>query len=224
MSADNGGMETRQLPIRGYGDLPVPHRFLCQRHATDHLAVVLPGLGYTCDMPLLYYTVGHLLDLGADVIQVEYAYARQPGYRALSLEEGTRRLLADVTACVHAALGQRPYRRATLASKSLGTRAMPNLLTQTLRHVRTRSIWYTPLLGEDAVRAHLSETQQPALVVIGTADPHYSHAAVEAIRGEVIAIDGAGHALEIPGDMVGSIQTLERAMRAMQEFVLERPD
>jgi len=57
-------METTTLPIRGYRDEAVPNHFQRQDDATDHLALVLPGFGYTCDMPLLYYTVGHLLDRG----------------------------------------------------------------------------------------------------------------------------------------------------------------
>lgn len=214
-------METRQLTIRGHGGRPVPHRFLAQGRDTTHLAVVLPGLGYTCDMPLLYYTVSLLLDCGADVLQVEYTYGQESEYRSLSPDDRTHRLIADAGAACHAALGQRAYRRATLVGKSLGTRAMPHLLADELGPLATRSIWYTPLLNEERVRMHLCDARQPTLVAIGTDDPHYSAATVAAIRGEVVVIEGADHGMEIAGDIVRSVQALEGVMRAVQRFVAD---
>ncbi len=191
------------------GDRPVPHRFLAQGRDTTHLAIVLPGLGYTCDMPLLYYTVSLLLDCGADVLQVEYAYGQEAAYRSLPADERTHRLIADAGSACRAALGQRGYRRATLVGKSLGTRAMPHLLADELGPLAARSIWYTPLLNEERVRAHLCGERQPSLVAIGTDDPHYSATTVAAIGGEV----------EVAGDIVRSVQALEGVMRAVQQFV-----
>jgi len=212
-------METRQLTICGHGDRPVPHRFLAQGRDTTHLAIVLPGLGYTCDMPLLYYTVSLLLDCGADVLQVEYAYGQEAAYRSLPADERTHRLLADAGSACRAALGQRGYRRATLVGKSLGTRAMPQLLADELAPLAARSIWYTPLLNEERVRAHLCGARQPSLVAIGTDDPHYSATTVAAIGGEVVVIAGADHGMEVAGDIVRSVQALEGVMRAVQRFV-----
>ncbi len=57
-------MQTVTLPICGYRDEPVPHRFHRQDTEARHLALVLPDFGYSCDMPLLYFTVSHLLDRG----------------------------------------------------------------------------------------------------------------------------------------------------------------
>lgn len=212
-------METRQLTIRGHDDRPVPHRFLAQERDTTHLAIVLPGLGYTCDMPLLYYTVSLLLDSGADVLQVEYDYSRESGYRSLSPGGRTLRLIADAAAACRAALGQRPYRRATVVGKSLGTRAMPHLLADTLGQIAARSIWYTPLLNEERVRMHLCDSREPTLVAIGTDDAHYSATTVAAIRSEVVVIAGADHGMEVAGDIVRSVQALESVMRAVQRFV-----
>ena len=216
-------MRTVTISIRGYRDVPVPQRFLRQDHETSHLAMVLPGFGYTCDMPLLYYSVSHLLDLGADVLQVEYAYNQQPEYRALTADERTRWLLADVTAACRAGFTQRAYRRITLIGKSLGTRAMAHLLATEDALRQARAVWFTPLLQEDRVREHLLGAPQPALVVIGTADPHYDPATLAtvqaAIQGEVLVVEDAEHALEIPGDVVRSVRALERVMRAVQRFV-----
>lgn len=215
-------MQTVTLPIRGYRDEPVPHRFHRQDTEAHHLALVLPGFGYSCDMPLLYFTVSHLLDQGADVLQVEYDYSRRPAYRALDADERQRWLLADVAAASRAALAQRSYRQFTVIGKSLGTRAMPHLLATAPRLRHARTIWFTPVWLEEAVAAHLRSAAQPALVVIGTADPYYDAAIVEALRAveqcEVLVVPDAEHGLEVTGDVVRSVQALEQALRAVQRF------
>ena len=78
---------TESLPIRGYRDEPVPNEFLRQKGESRHLAVFLPGMGYTCDMPLFYYAENLLQDAGADVLRVEYAYGHHPDFRDQPKEE-----------------------------------------------------------------------------------------------------------------------------------------
>jgi predicted alpha/beta-hydrolase family hydrolase len=219
-------VEPTTLPIRGYRDEPVPNRFFRQEGETAHLAVVLPGLGYSCDMPLLYFTVSHLLDLGADVLQVDYAYGQRPEYRTVSQEERARWLLADATAAYRAGLDQRPYTRLALIGKSLGTRAMPALLAAEGTRREMRTIWFTPLLHEEEGRRCLLTSPHPALVVIGTADPYYDPATLDALRGmagrDVLVVADAEHALEVPGDVARSVRALEAAMGAVQGFI--RPE
>ncbi len=216
-------METTTLPIRGYRDEAVPHHFHRQDDATDHLALVLPGFGYTCDMPLLYYTVGHLLDRGADVLQVEYDYRGRADYRALDADARLRWLLADVIAAWRAVLAQRRYRRFTPIGLSLGTRALPALLGAEPCLQGARTIWFSPVWHEEAVGAHLRRAAHPALVVIGTADPAYDEGLVAALRAgddcTVLVVPDADHGgLEVPGDVVRSVQAVEQALRAVQRF------
>ncbi len=215
-------MRTTTLAIHGYRDEPVPNRFHRQDLEADHLALVLPGFGYSCDMPLRYCTVSHLLDVDADVLQVDYAYDRRPDYRSLVADERLRWLRADVAAAWQAAVAQRPYRRFTAVGKSLGTRALPELLAAEPRLQDAQTIWFTPVWHEDAVFEHLRGGAHPALVVIGTADPAYDAARVEALRAvsgcAVLVIPDAEHALEVPGDVVRSVQAVEQALRAVQRF------
>src|SRR5215217_6235864 len=71
------------LSIQGYRDQPVPNRFLRPQGAIDHLAVLLPGFGYTLDMPLFYYAENLLLERGWDILRVEYAYNERPEFQNL---------------------------------------------------------------------------------------------------------------------------------------------
>jgi len=184
---------------------------------------VLPGFGYSCDMPLLYFTVSHLLDVGTDVLQVDYAYDRRPDYRPLAADERQLWLLADVTAAWRVALAQRRYRRFTLIGLSLGTRALPALLATEPRLRGARTIWFSPVWHEEAVGAHLRRAAHPALVVIGTADPASDGALGAARRAAdgctVLVVPDADHGgLEIPGDVVRSVRAAERALRAVRRF------
>ena len=83
------------LTIQGYRGEAVPNRFLRPEGAIDHLAVLLPGFGYTLDMPLFYYAENLLLERGWDVLRVEYAYNKRPEFQTLTEPERDRWLLAD---------------------------------------------------------------------------------------------------------------------------------
>src|SRR5579884_1063750 len=110
---------TQTLDIRGYRDEPVPHTFWRQDEQARHVAILLPGVGYTCDMPLLYYPARLLLALGADVLRVEYVYGRRPDFAALSDAAQGRWLFADVAAACRAVQGGHSYEQVTLVGKSL---------------------------------------------------------------------------------------------------------
>ena len=213
----------KTLDIAGYRSEPVSNTFLRQDEAAQQVAIVLPGVGYTCHMPLLYYPSQALLVLGMDVLWVEYNYIRRPDYRALSDAEQKQWLFTDVTAACQAALAQHSYQQVTLVGKSLGTVAMSHLLATDAGFAQSRQVWLTPVLRNDEVRAQIRRSGPRALVAIGTADPFYDPAYLgdlqAAVKSKVVVVDGADHSLEIVGNVQQSLQILERVTRAIQAFV-----
>lgn len=216
-------MQETTITVIGYRGAPVPNRFFRYEGEVSHLAIVLPGYGYNCDMPLLYFTVSHLLDQGIEVLQVDYTYSRLPEYRALAAEERQRWLVADVTAACRAALAQREYQRITLIGKSLGTRAMAHLLATEEALQAASTVWFTPPWHEEPIRTCLLAARQPALIVIGTADPYYNPELATEIRkvinGELVIVADAEHGLEVTSDVVRSVQAIEQTMHAVQRFI-----
>jgi predicted alpha/beta-hydrolase family hydrolase len=217
---------TTTLSILGNRGEAVPNRFLRPEGAIDHLAVLLPGFGYTLDMPLFYYAENLLLDRGWDVLRVEYAYNTRPEYQALPEPERDRWLLEDATAAWRAALDQRTYERVVLIGKSLGTLAMGHLLTAPDSPSTVGAIWLTPLLSEERLRQQIRGYGGPSLFVIGTADPHFDPVVLEEMQvatiGEAVVVKNADHGMDIPGDPIASVRALERVVEALCRF-LSRP-
>lgn len=211
----------KDLELFGFRNEPVPHKFHQWEEETRHVAIVFPGMGYTADMPLLYYPSRLLLEAGADLLTVDYAYNR-PDFTALSGPGREQWLFADVSAACRAALAQRPYQRVTLIGKSLGTLAMAHLLATEPGLEGARTVWLTPLLSNDRVWTELRRAGRPAVVAIGTADRFYDATRIAEARAtpdvDAVVIDGADHSLELRGDVLGSLAALERVLRAVQRI------
>jgi len=209
------------LEIAGYGSKPVPNRFFRQEQAATRLGLVFPGLGYNCDMPLLYYPTKLLLARGADVLQLRPDYAT-PEFQSLPGEERARRAGADASAALHAGLAQRHYRQIVLVGKSIGTLAIAQLVSTEARLADAVTIWLTPVFRGRQVVEAAARFQGPALFVAGTADSLFDADAMsrlrEATRTETLVVEGADHSMEISGDLLRSVGVLDQVVRAVAGF------
>lgn len=209
------------LSITGYEDKPVPNTFIRQQDETSHAAIILPGLGYTAQMPLLFYIANHLLARGADVLQVNYDY--RAAFHGLDRAAQHRRIFTDAGAAYRALREQRPYARVTFVGKSLGTLAMAHLFATQSLPADTDALWLTPVLRDAAVRAQIAAFGGPSLLLIGTADPFYDTdilAEIGAPPTRTVVIESADHGLNVADDVLRSIHALETAMRAITAFLV----
>lgn len=202
----------------------VPNTFFRQEEQTKHLALILPGLNYSCDMPLLYYAAQVMLAAGADVVQVKYDYSQSQSGRGFSLKEILPRMRMDCVQTAQLALQQRDYEHLTLIGKSLGTLAIPLLLDAGLSVQPQICIFQTPILNE-MLPALGSIRQCPhTLHVIGTQDPYYNPALIEEFRtpehDNFMLVEGANHSLEIPWELMKSLTILENVVDRMREFIM----
>lgn len=179
------------------------------------LAVLFPGIGYTCDKPLLYFSARAAREHGYEVLPVPYGGfpaqvkgdpEKMQACFSLALEQ-TEKLLADVRWADYADI--------LFFSKSIGTAvALDYARTHT---IHARHILYTPL----AETFRLPGDAEAAFH--GTADPW---ARTEDIRDAcakrgipLYLTEGANHSLET-GRTAEDLRILADTIREAAAFLL----
>ena len=202
---------------------PTPDNTFFRQDETDHLALILPGLNYTCDMPLLYYSAQLLVADGADVLQVKYDYTQNPQGKPVPLHEKVAQLEKDVIDITKVALEQRNYQRLTIIAKSLGTLGVPTFLKADFSAKVQTCVYLTPILKELVSQKELIQTCPNNLFVIGTSDPYYDPELIRVLinpQGDnFMIIEGVNHSLEFQGDPLGSLRVLDEVARKLETFL-----
>jgi hypothetical protein len=210
------------LQVTGYQKQPVANRFLQQKTNSQKLALVFPGLSYSCDMPLLYYLTEVLLDRDFDVLQLWTVYS-SPDFKELSQIDQGQYLLADGSALLNAGQEAGAYKYILLAGKSIGTLAMASLLSQERSSLIDSTIWITPLLIIPAVTKVVFQLDSPAFYAGSDTDPTFDPSAVAQLRSltntTVEVIKDANHSLEIPGNPHKSLEALTKVMVSLTSFL-----
>ena len=219
-------MEMSSLNVLGYKNQQVPNTFVSQPTPTKHLGIILPGYRHSVEMPDLHYAGRILLEGGADLLRVEYAYNRTD-FMQQSHSEQDKWISTDVFAICNAALAHRSYGQITLVGKSLGTLAMGHLIADT-RFQKATCVWETPLLTVEWLCSQIEQVHPRSLFVFGTADKFYQPDILEHLvtvtHGRSVIIEGAHHGLEILDDIPGSLMALNQIVQALQEFLSENAD
>ncbi len=191
------------------------------------LAVFFPGIGYTNDRPLLYFSRRLAAERGYDVRLLNYG----------GFPSGVRGDRAKMAECFRLALTQAEaalagtrltaYDEILFVGKSVGTIVAARLAAKSPAGDRVRLVLYTPL--EDTFVYAFG----PAIAFTGTADPWVGGGGdgrdVNAIpricreRGIPCAVlPDANHSLET-GDCLADIRALAHIMETTARFIDRRP-
>lgn len=147
------------------------------------IALVIPGIGYTAQAPLLYWASEALIQDGWHVFAL-----------AWTINVADRdRLSMFVDDAVGEALGQLPAGPAFVVAKSLGTFALPRFVV-----AGVPGAWLTPLLTEPSIADALRTASADHLAIGGTSDPAWRPDLLSGTSAELITVDGANHSLELP--------------------------
>jgi predicted alpha/beta-hydrolase family hydrolase len=215
-------VEITTIPIRGYAGRPLPNRLFRQARA-HRLALILPGLRYSCDMPLLFYPARLMTQRGAAVLQVLSDYT-QAAYQSASKAEQARWLAEDAQAALKAGLAAGDFQEVILIGKSIGSLALASLVAG---GVEAPSIWLTPLLRQPFLIEAARQQKGPALFIGSSSDPTFDLEQLQRIqatgKGESLVIAGADHSLEIPGDVFASLEILRQILERIQAFLEDLP-
>jgi hypothetical protein len=215
--------EITRIPIQGYAGQPVPNRLFRQAGA-QRLALILPGLSYSCDMPVLFYPARLMIQRGASVLQVLSDYT-QAAFQSATKAEQARWLAEDAQAALKAGLASGGFHDVVLIGKSIGTLALASLVAG---GVQAPTIWLTPLLRQPRLVEAALQQKGPALFIGSSSDPTFDLAQLQRIqatgKGEGLVVSGADHGLEIPGDIFASLEIMRQVLERIQVFMDGLPE
>ena len=179
------------------------------------LACLFPGIGYTCDKPLLYYSWKLLAGLGWEVVPVPYT----------GFPSGVKGNAEKMQQAAHLALEQAEeilkdikwsgYSDILLIGKSVGTVVCAAYAQR--HHLKCRQILFTPV--EETFRF----AGRQSIAFHGTADPWADTKAVEEgcrrLGIPLYETEGANHSLET-GDVDRDIKNMRKTMKIVRAYAL----
>ena len=173
-------------------------------------AVIFPGVGYTKDRPLLYYSGKLAVSLGYELVHIDFSgidWSKEKLKDTDFLQEALRICLSRIDATV-ADPGELAGGDTVFISKSIGTVAACAYAHE--RSLSVRQLCFSPLeMIEGYVR------QNGAVLFYGDADPFADHKAIERIAAEknleTVRIAGGNHSLET-GDIFTDIENMKLMM------------
>ncbi|SDS44422.1 hypothetical protein [Microterricola viridarii] len=166
-------------------------------------AVILPGSGYSAEMPLLYCAARTLVAVGFDVVSISWPVERDWA------QDGVGLVRAGLAAAVEAA-GATPD---LVVAKSIGA-----LSAEVLPEVP--HVLLTPVLapGYPASLGNATAGERGGVAIGGSRDPLWSAEAARARGFDVVEIADAAHTLEVEGAWRESLEALGRVLEAIELF------
>jgi dienelactone hydrolase len=213
--------ELLTLPMKtGRGD-PLVHKFYTHGQQSKGLLIVLPGSNYGVDGPALYYPGELLYEAGWDTLAITYGYqSRAEPFTSEVVPE----LLQECAAAMREVLTEHPYDHIALLGKSLGCGVVAFLAQSEEGLKNALTIYLTPPLGTPAFDPLFAQTQQPALVALGTGDRFYNPQALQALKDqrdfELVLIEGVDHSFDKPGDLDVSLNAIQTITKRIMEFIM----
>lgn len=182
------------------------------------IVCLFPGIGYTCDKPLLYYSWKMLSSLGWKVVPVPYS----------GFPSGVKGNAKKMKKCAEMALDQaeallkdiewRRYDSVLFVSKSVGTVVAGAYAAR--HHIPCRHVLFTPV--EDTFSFGIRD----AIVFHGTADPWADSGAVRKACLDaglpLYVTENANHSLET-GNIEADLDTMKATMKLVRDYAEQDP-
>jgi hypothetical protein len=179
---------------------------LVHEHDPDRWVVVLPGMQYTTQAPLLWFAREAAEQRGLTVLEVLDSLpegADGPGWA----RDRARRALDHAAAA--------GARETVVIGKSLASTSAGLVADRLLP-----AVWLTPLLNEPRVVDHIARASRPALLVGGSADEAWHPDALpDSGLLEIVHLAGLDHSLQRRGDPAASLQALRAITDRVGRFL-----
>jgi hypothetical protein len=215
--------DPRSLSIIGFNQQPLDNQFWPSEKSVGTLAILLAGLNYNMDMPILFFARRLLLWRGVDVLNLN-PNTRSNAFKNAPEPDQLTWLQADMQAGIQAGLAQSNYRQLILVGKSIGSLAIATVLEYAQAFLPTTSVWLTPLLRYEVVFQAAMNTPGPQVHLCGGADSTYKADRLQQIlntkpNASAFIAEGANHILEVPGDDQATFTGFSGAMLFLGKFL-----
>lgn len=177
-------------------------------HDPARAAIIIPGIRYTADAPLLMYArlaVRRRAGITREISWAVPEFTSTPEQRAWVSAR-----VEDAIDDMVTATGAVPV----VIGKSLASLAAPAVTAKDLA-----AIWLTPLLTDMPTVTALQEASAPSLLAGGTADKLWDSGIASSITPHLLEIEGADHAMLLPGPLAQSAAVLGRVSTAIEDFL-----
>ncbi len=216
-------VRTAEVPLKPYEqEFSIPNSIRCLRLNREDLvfmniAVLLPGIGYTCDKPLLYYSGKLARSLGWEVLPIPYGgFPPKVQGDQDRLRDSIRIALTQTEEKLQG-VDWAQYEEILFISKSIGT-AVATAYTA-LHGIRCRHILFTPL--EETFAHPVTD----AIAFHGTSDPWAETKRIRALCAELgfplYTTEQANHSLET-GNVRQDIRNLAEVMEQVAAYIKRR--
>lgn len=185
-----------------------------------NLAVVFPGIGYTCAKPLLYYSASLASELGYQIISLDYGQDIHTfkGRNSRDLESIADLALERVLP-VLSEINFELYDTIVFISKSIGTVISCKAGELFCPNYPLRHCLFTPI---PATLPYLRKIN--GIFFSGTEDPYISKdLIIKASKehpdkvGEIF--EGCNHSLEQKGNTLNNLQNIEKVLHKLEKFL-----
>lgn len=180
------------------------------------LAVMFPGVGYTCEKPLLYYTASAAADYGYEILKLDYGQDIHTfrGRTPSDLEPVTKLALRRVLQQLNGIEFQE-YEDILFISKSIGTVVACEVEKQLKLKGTVRHFLMTPIPATIPYLKHVN-----GVFFSGTADPYISENIIRSAARQHSEktggiFEGCNHSLEQKGDTLGNLKNMRQIIECL---------
>ena len=178
----------------------------------DRVALLVPGVNYSPERPLLHFAGAVFMRYGWTVQEVRWP-ERPPQREGQDLQAWFAGLRSFVQLTIGQALKRETAPRIALVGKSLGAFAAMLAADR-----RLPGIWLTPVLRDSPLPADLRRATAPFLLVGSTGDPSWDPDVARSFGQPIFEAQRADHGMETDEDPINSADILRQVTIAMDAF------
>ncbi|MDD5795206.1 MAG: alpha/beta hydrolase [Clostridiales bacterium] len=186
---------------------------------SNKLAVLLPGINYSTDRPLIDYSKRLALEMKYDCLAIDYGF--QIARKEFDKDKEVNVIIKESIKILNEAIENtsKKYEEILLIGKSIGTVVQIHIQKEVCKNIKVKNIYLTPI--ENTFELGLSEE---SLVITGTNDTWISKETVEKIKNinniKTLIIQNANHSLNIDGDILKTIEALNVIINEEKQYIL----